>query len=233
MNNRTNNKLLLVEDDPNLGFVTKDSLEEEGFDVKWVKNGKEAFQVFFESEFDLCILDVMLPGKDGFTLAKEIRQIDTEVPLIFLTAKSMKDDKSKGFGLGGDDYLTKPFEISELVLRIEAVQRRANRGKKEINKQKDEFEIGKLLFNYRNLEITGSNYKQSLTKKEAELLRLLAIHKNQTLEREIALKLIWGEHDYFLGRSMDVFITKLRKYLKEDPDIKIENVHGVGFKLID
>ncbi len=233
MNYRANNRLLLVEDDPNLGFVTKDSLEEEGFEVKWVKDGKEAFQVFFESEFDLCILDVMLPGKDGFTLAREIRQIDMEVPLIFLTAKSMKDDKAKGFGLGGDDYLTKPFEISELVLRIEAVQRRANRGKKEFNKQKDEFEIGKLKFNYRNLEITGAEYKQSLTKKEAELLRLLAIHKNQTLEREIALKLIWGEHDYFLGRSMDVFITKLRKYLKADPEIKIENVHGVGFKLID
>lgn len=145
----------------------------------------------------------------------------------------MKDDKAEGFGLGGDDYVTKPFELTELILRIEVVQRRAKRSNNERKKQKDSFQIGSLEFNYRNLEIKGPEYLQSLTKKEAELLRLLAIHKNQTLEREVALKLIWGEHDYFLGRSMDVFITKLRKYLKPDPKVKIENVHGVGFKLID
>ena len=231
MNYRENNKLLLVEDDPNLGFVIKDSLVEEGFEVNWLKNGKEAFQVFFENDFDVCILDVMLPGKDGFTLAKEIRQIDLDVPIIFLTAKSMKDDKAEGFGLGGDDYVTKPLELTELILRIEAVQRRAKRSNNERKKQKDSFQIGSLEFNYRNLEIKGPEYRQSLTKKEAELLLLLAIHKNQTLEREVALKLIWGEHDYFLGRSMDVFITKLRKYLKPDPKVKIEHVHGVGFKL--
>ena len=230
---RENNRLLLVEDDPNLGFVIRDNLEESGFDVRWIKNGKEAFQVFFENEFDLCILDVMLPGKDGFSLAREIRQIDLDVPIIFLTAKSMKDDKAEGFGLGGDDYLTKPFEMAELILRIEALQRRVRRAGNDQKNQKDEFQLGKLNFNYRNLLISGpDDYSQNLTKKEAELLRLLAIHKNETLEREVALKLIWGEHDYFLGRSMDVFITKLRKYLKADPEVKIENVHGVGFKLI-
>lgn len=230
---REHKKLLLVEDDPNLGFVIKDNLEEEGFEVRWIKNGKDAFQVFFENEFDLCILDVMLPGKDGFSLAKEIRQVDLDVPIIFLTAKSMQNDKAEGFGLGGDDYVTKPFDIKELVLRIEAVQRRAKKSSGDRKNQKDIFQIGSLRFDYRNLVLNGENYTQKLTRKEAELLRLLAIHKNQTLERELALKLIWGEDDYFLGRSMDVFITKLRKYLKADPQLKIENVHGLGFKLID
>jgi DNA-binding response OmpR family regulator len=223
-------RLMLVEDDPSLGFVTTEALKDEGYDVKLVRDGHQAFEVFFAGDFEICVLDVMLPKKDGFTLAREIRQLDSSVPILFLTAKSMQDDKMEGFELGADDYLTKPFEVEELVLRIEAVLKRARRNGVEKN-ARDIFQIGSFEFSFRSQELRREGEKKKLTKKESELLRLLCIHEGRILEREVALKLIWGNDDYFLGRSMDVFITKLRKYLKEDPDVQIENVHGKGFKL--
>lgn len=227
-----NPTILLVEDDPSLGFVIKDNLEEHQLNVKWVKDGVEGFENFFKDTFDLCILDVMLPKKDGFTLAKEIRMLNEDVPIIFLTAKSQTEDKIKGFNLGGDDYLTKPFEMEELLLRIEAIFKRTK--KKTLTEgpnRKDEFEIGAYHFNFKNLELSLEDEVKVLTRKEAELLRLLCIHRESVLQREMALKVIWGKEDYFLGRSMDVFISKLRKYLQKDPNIQINNIHGVGFKL--
>ena len=224
-------EILLVEDDPNLGFVVRDSLQDHDFHVVLAKDGSSGFQTFFQGNFDLCILDVMLPKKDGFTLAKEIRQIKSEVPIIFLTAKSMKDDKIQGYEAGADDYLSKPFEMEELLLRIQAVLRRT--GPKDNSKKKDVFELGPYTFDYKNHQLSSELYGQSkLTRKEAELLRLLSINEGQTLERDVALKLIWGSDDYFLGRSMDVFISKLRKHFHEDSGVKINNVHGVGFKLV-
>lgn len=223
-------KILLVEDDPSLGFVTTEALKDSGYDVKLAKDGHLAFEVFFKGDFELCILDVMLPKKDGFTLAKEIRQVNEQMPILFLTAKSMQADRLQGFELGADDYLTKPFEIEELVLRIEAILKRARR---ENAKQtgRDRFAIGSYEFSFKSQELRRDGQVKTLTKKESDLLRLLAVHMNRTLERELALKLIWGQDDYFLGRSMDVFITKLRKYFKDDPNISIENIHGKGFQL--
>ena len=181
---------------------------------------------------DICLLDVMLPKREGFSLAKEIRIVNREVPILFLTAKSQIDDKIEGFKAGGDDYLTKPFAIEELHARIQAILKRTQSKKMYQQPEKKEiFEIGDYTFNYKNLELTCDNFSKVLTRLEADLLRLLCIHKNQVLEREIALNIVWGKDDYFLGRSMDVFITKLRKYLKEDARIQIINVHGVGFKL--
>ena len=223
-------KILLVEDDPSLGFVTTEALKDSGYDVKLAKDGHLAFEVFFKGDFELCILDVMLPKKDGFTLAKEIRQVNEQMPILFLTAKSMQADRLQGFELGADDYLTKPFEIEELVLRIEAILKRARR---ENAKQtgRDRFIIGSYEFSFKSQELRRDGHVKTLTKKESDLLRLLAVHMNRTLERELALKLIWGQDDYFLGRSLDVFITKLRKYFKDDPSISIENIHGKGFQL--
>lgn len=226
-------KVLLVEDDPSLGFVVKDNLTELGYNIKWCKDGNDAFTSFFQDKFDICLLDVMLPKRDGFSLAKEIRIVNREVPILFLTAKSQIDDKIEGFKAGGDDYLTKPFAIEELHARIQAILKRTQSKKMYQQPEKKEiFEIGNYTFNYKNLELTCDDFSKVLTRLEADLLRLLCIHKNQVLEREIALNIVWGKDDYFLGRSMDVFITKLRKYLKEDARIQIINVHGVGFKLI-
>ena len=224
--------ILLVEDDPSLGFITKDQLTEAGFDVKWCKDGKDGFEVFFKETFDICVLDVMLPKKDGFTLAKDIKAINPDIPIIFLTAKSQIDDKIKGFKTGGDDYLTKPFVIDELVARIDAI---LNRTQQKLaypsSSKQSSFTIGQYQFNHKNLELIHPSKTKTLTKIEADLLRLLCIHQEQVLERDMALNIIWGKDDYFNGRSMDVFITKLRKYLKEDELISIINVHGVGFKL--
>jgi len=193
-------KLLLVEDDPNLGTMLKEFLETENFEVSLGTDGKEGLDLYQHQVFDICVLDVMIPKMDGFTLAKLIRQRNTSIPIIFLTAKSLKEDKIKGFQIGADDYLTKPFSMEELKL-----------------------------FTTQVLEIEGE--KQRLTTKEAQLLRLLCKNLNKVTEREIALKRIWGNDDYFTARSMDVFITKLRKYLKKDPSVEILNVHGTGFKL--
>lgn len=233
MNKKERIKVLLVEDDLNLGFVIQDHLRNEGYQADLEKDGYSGFQKFYNSKYDLCILDVMLPKKDGFTLAEDIRKIDQGVPILFLTAKSLTDDKIKGFKLGADDYLTKPFNFDELDLRIKAILKRAKPTETDEPMKRDIFQLGHFQFDYPNLVLVHKNgTSRSLTKKEAELLRMLCLHKDQVLTREMALTVVWGSDDYFLGRSMDVFITKLRKYLKADERVKIMNVHGVGFKLI-
>lgn len=232
MSKKDRPKVLLVEDDLNLGFVIQDHLRNEGYSTDLEKDGYAGFQKFYNNGYDLCILDVMLPKKDGFTLAEDIRKIDMQVPILFLTAKSLTEDKIKGFKLGADDYLTKPFSFDELNLRIKAILKRSNLDESEETKKRDVFELGSFEFDYPNLMLKHSEEDRSLTKKEAELLRMLCLHRDQVLTREMALTVVWGSDDYFLGRSMDVFITKLRKYLKHDERVKIMNVHGVGFKLI-
>ncbi|MAX79431.1 MAG: DNA-binding response regulator [Crocinitomicaceae bacterium] len=230
MNNFQSVSILLVEDDESLGFVTKDNLEDRGFHVIWAKDGQEGYEAFHRNKFDICILDVMLPKKDGFSLGKDIRANDGEMPLFFLTAKALQDDKIEGLSIGADDYITKPFSIDELTLRIENILKRT-KFKEDQERSKDIYTIGSFTLDHKNLRLSRNGEEQKLTKKEADLLRLLCMHQGEVLERDTALRIVWGDDDYFLGRSMDVFITKLRKYLKPDPGIKINNVHGVGFKL--
>lgn len=224
-------KILLVEDDENLGFVTQDNLICAGFSVDWAKDGEAGFEAFCKGNYDLCVLDVMLPKQDGFGLAKQIKALNDQIPIVFLTAKSLDNDKVQGFKIGADDYITKPFNMELLTLRVKALLKRYLNEQTNLNADKDVFEIGDYSFNYKNQELVIHNENKHLTKKEAEMLRLLCLNKNQLLTRELALKVIWGENDYFKGRSMDVFITKLRKYLKSDDKIEIINVHGTGFKL--
>jgi two-component system OmpR family response regulator len=231
--NKSKYKILLVEDDPNLSLVLQDYLELIGYDITLCRDGEEGSSAFKNQLFDLCILDIMMPKKDGFTLAEEIRKSNKEIPIIFLSAKSLKEDRIKGFRIGGDDYVTKPFSTEELSFRIKAILKRSQPkyvmpGSSDLEKV---FKIGQLTFDAMNLTISSGKTEQKLTRKEADLLRLLCINKNKILTREIALKTVWGNDDYFIGRSMDVFITKLRKYLKEDPSISITNIHGTGFKL--
>lgn len=225
-------KILLAEDDPNLGLLLEEYLSAKGYAVTLAVNGKEGFDMFCKHSYDLCLLDVMMPLKDGFTLAKEIRVSNKSVPIIFLTAKSMKDDTMEGFNVGADDYITKPFSMDELLARIQAILRRSMKALVLENTQ-TEFEVGKYKFNTetQQLKISGSD-DVKLTTKEAQLLRLLAINKNEILDRSFALKTIWHDDNYFNSRSMDVYITKLRKYLKNDPKVEIVNVHGKGFKLL-
>jgi DNA-binding response OmpR family regulator len=225
---KTRGTILLVEDDKNLGIVISDFLEMSGFRVILREDGKEGLDAFKKGIYDLVLLDIMLPVMDGFTLAEEIRQIDCEIPLIFMTAKGMKEDKIKGFRLGADDYLTKPFSTEELKLRINAILRRARRN--PVNKQQV-FVIGSYTFDYTNHSLSSSHGEQQLTRREAELLHLLCLNLNNVLRRDIALKSIWGEDDYFMGRSMDVYITKLRKMLADDPSVSIVNIHNTGFRL--
>jgi two-component system OmpR family response regulator len=222
--------ILLVEDDKNLGFVITDFLGISGYKIEHAEDGVSGLETFRNGKFDLCILDIMMPYKDGFTLAEEIRQINQNVPIIFLTAKTMKEDKIRGFKIGADDYITKPFSTEELNLRIEAILRRT-RQSLIASDQGIVFQIGKYTFNYSNQVLSGFGHERRLTKKEAEVLRLLCINKNKILRREIALKMIWGEDDYFMGRSMDVYITKLRKFLEKDSDVNITNIHRTGFML--
>lgn len=223
-------KILLVEDDTNLGFVIKDQLATEGYQVQLCINGAEALNTFNNSSFDLCIFDVMMPKIDGFTLAKEIRKQNIQIPILFLSARAMVEDKVEGFKVGGDDYLTKPFSMEELQMRINALLKRVNiKGGNELNSTI--FEIGTYTFDYENFTLTHVNFNKTLTRKEAEILKILTAHINNVVEREIVLNSVWGQDDYFVGRSLDVFITKLRKYLSEDTSIHIQNVHGVGFKL--
>ncbi len=223
-------KILLIEDDPNLGLILQENLELQGFEVDLCTDGEEGRTTFLQNKFDLCLLDVMLPKKDGFTLAGEIRKINQDIPIIFLTAKALKEDRIEGFKIGGDDYITKPFSMEELLLRIQAVLKRSRHSTVAENQKM--FSIGDYEFDTEKQVLQIHHKKQKLTYKEAELLRLLCLHKNAILERELALKLIWGEDTFFNGRSMDVFITKLRKYLKEDSQLQIVNVHGKGFKLV-
>lgn len=225
-------KILLVEDDDNLGFVIKDNFEVAGFKVIWAKDGEAGFDAFCKDQFDLCVLDVMMPKVDGFTLAQQIKEVKANIPLIFLTAKSLDQDKIKGFKLGADDYISKPFNMDILLLRVQALLNRFFAVEINQTEDKDVFQLNTIAFHYKNQELVSTAGNQHLTKKEAEMLRLLCLNKNDLLTRELALKVIWGENDYFKGRSMDVFITKLRKYLKGDSGIEIINIHGSGFKLM-
>ncbi len=225
-------RILLVEDDPNLGTLLQDYLQLKGkFDVVLCKDGDAGLREFTQQEFDLLILDVMMPKKDGFTLGKEIRKMNEHVPIIFATAKGMIEDKTQAFNLGGDDYITKPFRIEELLLRINALLKRSAAGAKEEEKA-TRFKIGKYDFDFTSQLITSDSGNQKLSTKEAALLRLLCLHQNQVLTREEALLNIWNDDNYFNGRSMDVFLSKIRKYLKDDPRVEIINVHGRGYKLL-
>jgi two-component system, OmpR family, response regulator len=221
-------KILLAEDDHNLGTILKAYLEAKGYPTKLYVNGKEAYDAYTREKFDFCILDVMMPVKDGFTLAKEIRKADKKIPILFLTAKSMQEDRIEGLQLGADDYLTKPFSMEELLLRIKAILRRAV----SVSGEQNIFKLGKYVFDYSHQSLTLGKDLQKLTSKEAELLKLLAENLNSVLDRSIALNRIWNDDSYFNARSMDVYIAKLRKYLKDDPDIELLNVHGIGFKLL-
>jgi len=228
-------RILLVEDDPNLGMLLQDYLQLKGkFDVVLAKDGEEGLKAFTKGHFDICILDVMMPKKDGFTLGKDIRKIDAAVPIIFATAKAMIEDKSEAYNLGGDDYITKPFRIEELLLRINALLKRvSDSDKKESAAQETNFSIGQYNFDYTAQLIKRDEKQQKVSTKEAELLRLLCLRKNEVLTREEALISIWHDDNYFNGRSMDVFLSKLRKYLKDDPKVEIINVHGKGYKLLE
>ena len=223
--------VLLAEDDKNLGSVLTSYLEAKGFPTTLCANGQEAFNQFKKGGFDFCIVDVMMPIMDGFTLAKEIREKDKKVPILFLTAKSMQEDKLKGFELGADDYLTKPFSMEELLMRMQAIIRRTTESK-TMEANRSFYEIGQFSFDYNRQILKSSTTEQKLTSKESELLKLLCDNINQVLDRSEALKKIWFDDSYFNARSMDVYVTKLRKYLKEDSSIELINVHGVGFKLI-
>lgn len=222
-------KILLVEDDTSLGFIISDQLKSDGYDVTLCTDGAEGFKRFNEVKFHLCIFDVMMPKKDGFSLAKDVRQINSQIPILFLTAKSNDEDKVEGFRSGGDDYLTKPFNVEELQLRVAALLRRVNIEPEE--KDDSSFTIGEYTFDTVNFELKHPNFEKVLTKKEAQILKMLCKLMNQVVAREVILNAVWGQDDYFVGRSLDVFITKLRKYLKEDARISINNVHGIGFKL--
>lgn len=224
-------RILFVEDDPNLSMILQDYLEMIGYEVDHAKDGELGFQLFNKKEYDLAILDVMMPKKDGFTLAKEIRAKQDSMPIVFLTAKNLKEDRIQGFQYGCDDYITKPFSTEELSLRIKAILRRCELTKSKNTNHEEVFKLGKFEFDSNNLTLTSDEGERKLTRKESGLLKLLCINQNNLLPREEALEKVWGENDYFIGRSMDVFITKLRKYLSTDPKIKITNVHGIGFKL--
>ena len=228
--NAEKTKILLAEDDENLGSLLREYLQAKSYEAHWLSDGEKAYKSFEKNRYDICILDIMMPIKDGITLAREIRMIDPEMPIIFLTAKSMKEDVLEGFSVGADDYMTKPFSMEELIYRIEAILRRTQ-GVGQQNKQ-TEFEIGQFHFDANKQLLTLESKSVKLTTKESELLKLLCNNANNVLERNFALKSIWIDDNYFNARSMDVYITKLRKYLKEDPAVEILNIHGKGYKLI-
>ncbi len=220
-------RILLTEDDTNLGTLLKEYLLAKEYDVELYVDGEKGLRAFKRSHFDICILDVMMPVKDGFSMAKEIRIMDQDIPIIFLTAKSMKSDIMEGFQLGADDYITKPFSMEELIVRIEAILRRTNK-----NSSVEVFQLGSVTFNSSKQILKKEDHDTKLTTKESELLKLLCQHGNHILERDYALKAIWKDDNYFNARSMDVYITKLRKHLKDVPGIQIINVHGKGYKLL-
>ncbi len=226
--NNTPVKIFLVEDDLSFGSVLKSYLKINDFSVEWIDDGKYAVEHFRKGNFDICILDIMLPHVDGFTIAKEIRQINNKIPIIFLTAKKLKEDVLMGYGVGGDDYITKPFDTDILLAKIHAIiARRDIQGN-----TKDIIEIGKFVFNSKLRTLTAGDEEKKLSPKEGQLLELLAANPNALISREMALKKIWGNDDYFTARSMDVYITKLRKMLSDDPRLNIKNIHGAGFQLI-
>lgn len=229
MNTSSSNKahILYVEDDESLSFVTRDNLELQGYRITYCADGRQAQQAINQQEFDLCILDVMLPEIDGFTLAEEIRKYNPHVPILFLTAKSLKEDRLHGLRIGGDDYITKPFSIEELILKIEVFLRRSQ----VVQPSSKKIRIGRFELDYPNLTLQYQGQEKRLTQKEADLLKLLSEHRNEIIKRSTILEKLWGQDDYFLGRSLDVFISRLRKYLRADEHLKIENIHGVGFRL--
>ncbi len=222
-------KILLCEDDENLGMLLREYLNAKGFDTTLCADGELGYKAFTEDKYDLCVFDVMMPRKDGFTLAKEVKQVNKDVPIIFLTARNMKEDVYLGFELGADDYLTKPFSMEELTYRIEAVMRRSMKRK---NKERTSYPLGSFVFDTQKQTLTRESVVIKLTTKECELLTLLCLNIGEILQRDYALKTIWVDDNYFNARSMDVYITKLRKHLKDDPSVEIINVHGKGYKLI-
>jgi DNA-binding response OmpR family regulator len=222
-------KILLCEDDENLGMLLREYLQAKGYATELCADGEAGYKAFLKNKFDICVLDVMMPKKDGFTMAQEIRTSNVDVPIIFLTAKTLKEDILEGFKIGADDYITKPFSMEELVFRIEAIMRRT-KGKK--SKESTVYHIGQFTFDTQKQLLCIGNDQRKLTTKENELLALLCSHANEILQRDFALKTIWIDDNYFNARSMDVYITKLRKHLKDDPKIEIINIHGKGYKLI-
>jgi two-component system, OmpR family, response regulator len=226
----TEQKILLLEDDSNLGLILQEHLQMNGFAVTLCTNGEDGLVEYFRNQYDLCLVDVMMPKKDGFSFAREIRQKNQDIPLIFLTAKAMKEDKITGFQIGCDDYLTKPFSMEELLLRIKAVLRRGSQATKE--NESGNFVLGDYQFDYQKQLLLFGDTQTKLTPTESDLLRLLCKNMNRTVERDVALREIWGNESYFSGRSMDVFISKLRKYLKQDSRIEIIGIHRKGFKLV-
>jgi two-component system OmpR family response regulator len=224
-------RVLLAEDDRNLGNILKNYLEAKGYTTTLCINGEEAIETFHRKEFDFCILDIMMPIKDGFTVAREIKAVNAKIPVLFLTAKSLQDDKLTGFEVGADDYITKPFSMEELLLRMHAILRRTEDPVKNAEHE-NIFTIGQFIFDFNRQILTIRDKEMRLTSKEAGLLRLLCTNSNQVLERSVALNKIWQDDSYFNARSMDVYIVKLRKYLKGDPAVELINVHGVGFKLV-
>lgn len=227
--NTLKTKILLAEDDENLGILLKEYLKVRNYDAELFTNGEKALKSLERNTYDICVLDVMMPVMDGFTVAKEIRKFKKDLPIVFLTAKSMKEDVLEGFSIGADDYLTKPFSMEELIFRIEAILRRT---KTTTNADEKVFQLSGYLFDYEKQTLMYEDKVQKLTTKESDLLKLLCVNKNAVLERNYALKSIWIDDNYFNARSMDVYITKLRKYLKEEPGIQILNIHGKGFKLL-
>jgi two-component system, OmpR family, response regulator len=221
-------RIFLVEDDLSFGSVLKSYLELNDYQVEWVDDGKYAVEHFRKGAFDICILDIMLPHVDGFTIANEVRKMNPSVPIIFLTAKKLKEDVLKGYGAGGDDYVTKPFDTDILLAKIKAIIQRRDLH----NDTRDIYEIGKFVFNSRLRTLALGNNEVKLSPKEAQLLEMLAVNPNALISREMALKKIWGSDDYFTARSMDVYVTKLRRYLADDPTLVIKNIHGAGFQLI-
>lgn len=221
--------ILLAEDDVDFGSILKQYLEISGFSVEWAKDGAEAFETFQKNDFNICVLDVMMPKLDGFSLAEKIIEINPEVPFIFLTARKMKEDKLKGLKLGADDYIVKPFEADELILRLQNIIKRSHKTIKNIDKDQV-LAIGKYQFNTKRLVLEIENNLQQLTEKEGELIQFLFQHKNQLLKRDEILKAVWHNDDFFSGRSMDVFISRLRKYFKEDTSISIESIRGIGLE---
>jgi two-component system OmpR family response regulator len=221
-------RIFLVEDDLSFGSVLKSYLELNDYNVEWVDDGKYALEHFRKGIFDICILDIMLPHVDGYTIAGEIRKMNPSVPVVFLTAKKLKEDVLKGYGVGGDDYITKPFDTDILLVKIKAIISR-----RDLNDStRDLYEVGKFLFNSKLRTLTYGDKELKLSPKESQLLEMLANNQNALISREMALKKIWGSDDYFTARSMDVYVTKLRKYLSDDPNLVIKNIHGAGFQLI-
>jgi DNA-binding response OmpR family regulator len=225
----TKAKIILVEDDPALGFVVKDELEENGYDVTHCSDGEEALNLFQKKNFDIGLFDVMMPNLNGIALAQKLRKKNTQMPIIFLTAKNQQEDKLQGLKAGGDDYITKPFDMQELILKIEIFLKRS---KYDFGHQTTTYTLGSYQFDFSNLKLTTATITQQLTQKEADLLKYFCEHQNIVIKRDEILTQIWGKDDYFLGRSMDVFITKLRKHLKQDPELDIQTIHGVGFKFV-